>query len=151
MDKRKHFTSQNAITNLDDSNGRAIWALGYILSLKDLLPAEISIKAATILEKSMKHIEGIHSTRAIAFAIKGLYFYQSSTPKPETLDMIVTLSDRLFQMYKCEATISWDWFESYLTYANSVLPEAMLYAWLITGEIKYKLSAIASLQFLLSK
>lgn len=151
MDKGKHFTSQNAITNLDDSNGRAIWALGYILSLKDILPAEITIKAAMLLEKSIKHIGGIHSTRAMAFAIKGLYFYQSTTPKPETVDMIKMLSDRLFQMYKSESTISWDWFESYLTYANSVLPEAMLYAWLVTGEIRYKETAIASLQFLLSK
>jgi len=151
MDKNKHFTSQNAITNLDDSNGRAIWALGYLLSLKDLLPAEISIKAAMLLEKSMKHIGGIYSTRAMAFAVKGLYFYQSTTPKPETLDMIMLLSDRLFQMYKRESSISWDWFESYLTYANSVLPEAMLYAWLVTGDIRYKETAISSLQFLLSK
>lgn len=151
MDKVKRFTSQNVITNLDDSNGRAMWALGYILSLKDLLPDEIRFKAALLFERSMNHMRGIHSTRAIAFAIKGLFYYQSSTPKPETLDMIRILSDRLFQMYKSESTEHWDWFESYLTYANSILPEAMLYAWLITGNQDYKETAINSLRFLLSK
>ena len=151
MDKVKRFTSQNVITNLDDSNGRAIWALGYILSLKDLLPDEIRFKAALLFERSMNHLRGIHSTRAIAFAIKGLFYYQNSTPKAETLEMIHILSDRLFQMYKSESTEKWDWFESYLTYANSILPEAMLYAWLITGNLDYKETAIKSLQFLLSK
>lgn len=151
MDKNKHFTSQNTITNLDDSNGRAIWALGYLISLKNILPEEISLRAETILEKAMKHIEGVHSTRAMAFAIKGLYYAQSVNPKPETLEMIVMLSDRIFEMYKSESSMSWDWFESYLTYANSVLPEAMLYAWLTTGKKRYKIAAIASLKFLLSK
>jgi glycosyltransferase involved in cell wall biosynthesis len=151
MDKLKHFTSQNANTNLDDSNGRAIWALGYLLSLKELLPDEIRFKAALLFERSMKHLQGIYSTRAIAFAIKGLYYYQSTTPKEETLDLIGTLSDRLFQMYKSESSKDWEWFEGYLTYANSVLPEAMLFAWLLTGKIEYKESAIASLHFLLTK
>jgi len=151
MDKNKRFTSQNVITNLDDSNGRAIWALGYILSLKDLLPDKIRFKAALLFERSMNHLGSIYSTRAMAFAIKGLFYYHSATPKEETLDMIVMLSDRLYQMYKNESTEHWDWFESYLTYANSVLPEAMLYAWLITGNQSYKDTAIASLRFLLSK
>ena len=43
-----------------------------------------------------------------------------------------------------------EWFEGYLTYANSILPEAMLYAWLLTGEDNYKEIANSSLDFLLS-
>ena len=39
----------------------------------------------------------------------------------------------------------------YLTYANSILPEAMLYAWLITGESVYREIALSSFNFLLSK
>ena len=38
----------------------------------------------------------------------------------------------------------------YLTYANSILPEAILYAWLLTGETIYKNIAISSFDFLLS-
>lgn len=151
MDKVKRFTSQNVITNLDDSNGRAIWALGYILSLKELLPDEIRFKAALLFERSMHNMAGIHSTRAMAFAIKGLFYYQNATPKPDVLEMLVLLSDRLFQMYKSESSKDWQWFESYLTYANSILPEAMLYAWLITGNKAYEETAVNSLQFLLSK
>jgi len=52
-------------------------------------------------------------------------------------------------MYKHESKEQWEWFECYLTYANSILPEAMLYAWLLTGEKIYKEIAISSLHFLL--
>jgi len=54
-------------------------------------------------------------------------------------------------MYKHESTPTWNWFEGYLTYANSILPEAMLYSWLLTGEIIFKEIAVSSLNFLLSQ
>jgi hypothetical protein len=54
-------------------------------------------------------------------------------------------------MYKHESVEKWDWFEGYLTYANSILPEAMLYAWLLTGEVIYKDIAKSSFSFLLSQ
>jgi hypothetical protein len=41
-------------------------------------------------------------------------------------------------MYRHESGEKWEWFEGYLTYANSILPEAMLYAWRMTGEKVYK-------------
>ncbi len=34
IDKENKFTDQNNLTNLDDANGRAIWALGYLVSAK---------------------------------------------------------------------------------------------------------------------
>jgi phosphoribosylaminoimidazole-succinocarboxamide synthase len=63
--------------------------------------------------------------------------------------LIKLFADRLVKLYKNESSKNWDWFESYLTYANSVLPEAMLYTWLITRESIYKDIAIASFDFLL--
>ncbi len=54
-------------------------------------------------------------------------------------------------MYKHESIENWNWFEGYLTYANSILPEAMLYTWLLTGDTVYKDIAISSLNFLLSQ
>ncbi len=151
LDKNKHFTSQNNITNLDDSNGRAIWALGYLLTLKGSIPEKITDKAATLLDRSLMHLGSIHSTRAMAFAIKGLYHYQRIAPKTETMDMVVMLSNRILAMYKNESSAQWQWYESYLTYANSILPEAMLYAWQLTGNQAFKDTAVESLWFLVSK
>lgn len=38
IDKQNKFTVQNNSTNLADANGRAIWALGYLISLSSILP-----------------------------------------------------------------------------------------------------------------
>jgi glycosyltransferase involved in cell wall biosynthesis len=151
VDKDNKFTGQNKTANLDDANGRAVWALGYVVSLAGLLPAEIITEAETIISKSLVRIDTVHSTRAMAFAIKGLYYYQSTVKAPENLVLLKTFADRLVQMYRHESNEKWEWFEGYLTYANSILPEAMLYAWLLTGETIYKDIAISSFHFLLSQ
>jgi glycosyltransferase involved in cell wall biosynthesis len=151
VDKYNKFTAQNETDNLDDANGRALWALGYVVSFGGLLPSEIITDAKAILERSLLHIGTVRSTRAMAFAIKGIYYYHSAIKSPGNIALLKILADRLVQMYKHESNESWEWFEGYLTYANSVLPEAMLYAWLLTGETLYKNIAISSFHFLLSQ
>jgi glycosyltransferase involved in cell wall biosynthesis len=151
VDIEDKFTDQNKSVNLDDANGRTLWALGYLISEKRFLPAKITSAAMEIIQKAIPDAEVMHSTRAMAFAIKGFYFYNMTIKSPENLNHVKTLANRLVQMYKHESTEKWQWFEGYLTYANSILPEAMLYAWLLTGETIYKEIALSSFNFLLSK
>lgn len=150
VDKNRQFTKQNE-TNLDDANGRAIWSLGYIISKSAVLPPKYISNAKSILQKAFPHLEEIHSTRAMAFIIKGLYYYQNKVERAENVQLITVLANRLASMYRHEATRNWEWFESYLTYANSVISEAMLDAWSLTGDKAYKKIAIESFDFLLSK
>ncbi|HZK95026.1 MAG TPA: glycosyltransferase [Prolixibacteraceae bacterium] len=150
VDKGLNFTDQNEAVNLDDSNGRAIWALGYLFTIKELLPEKIISDAGAMIEKSLQHMETVHSPRAMAFAIKGLYHYHLSSKSDKSLMLIKTFARRLVEMYEHESDKKWEWFESYLTYANSTLPEGLLYAWLLTGETIYKNIAIKSFNFLLS-
>jgi len=150
VDKDNHFTDQNNTVNLEDSNGRAIWALGYLISLIDLLPTKIVLEADRIIEKSIQYLGKVHSTRAMALSIKGLYYYQHSIKSSENIALITILANRLVQMYKHEYDEKWEWFEGYLTYANSIMPEAMLYAWLLTGDTTYKNIAVSSFNFLLA-
>ena len=151
VDKDKQFAEQNNETNLEDANGRAIWALGYLLSIKDILPREISSEAEIILKRSLHHLNTVYSTRAMGFAIKGLFYYCSSNKSHQIQLLVKIIADRLVQMFRHESNEEWKWFESYLTYANSILPEALLYAWLLTGDITYKEIARSSMDFLLSQ
>jgi len=167
VNEARQFSEQNRTSNLADSNGRAIWALGYLISMSALLPKELAAQAEATMQMALQNIHNIHSTRAMAFAIKGLYYYNtriSSTefiprtnkdtnfePRTTNLELIKQLSNRLIQMYRHESGTEWKWFESYLTYANSILPEALLCAWLATGEPLYKDIAKSSFDFLLSK
>ncbi len=104
MDENRKFTDQNKDVNLDDSNGRAVWAIGYLISLSYLLPSEIIKKAEILIEKIKPGLISIYSTRAMAFAVKGLCYYQSKTKLFDNLFLIETFSDRLVQMYKHESS-----------------------------------------------
>lgn len=150
VDVNKKFTSQNDNENLEDSSGRAMWALGYIVSLSNILPQELSSKAATLFQRSLSLTKNIYSTRAMAFVIKGLYYYNRRVKDNDTLIYIKLFADRLVQMYRHEADAEWKWFEGYLTYANSVLPEALLLCHAITGDEVYKEIAKESFDFLLA-
>jgi len=150
MDIEEEFTIQNYETNLDDANGRTIWALGFVISKKDILPDEIVSTAKAIFDQTQPHIETIHSTRALAFIIKGLYFYSTAISSTDIKILTERLADRLVNMYLHESTKNWEWFESYLTYANSIMPEAMLYASYVSGQKHFEVIAIESFNFLLS-
>ena len=150
VDIYKNFTNQND-ENLDDSNGRAIWALGFLLSISHLLPDELVKNAEKTMNKAISNVLTIHSTRAMAFIIKGVYLSNLNQNSFAKISLIKHFADKLVQMYRHEADEKWEWFESYLTYANSCLPEALLCAYLASGEIVYKKIAQTSFHFLLSK
>ena len=150
VDENKNFTKQNS-ENLEDSNGRSIWALGYLISISDLLPIELELEAKKTFQLALANVKKIHSPRAMAFIIKGIYYSNAKNNSVENVIVLKHLSDKLVQMYRHESDENWQWFESYLTYANSILPEAMLCAYLTTGIPIYKEIAKKSFTFLLSK
>lgn len=151
MDTELKFTIQNYETNLEDSNGRAIWALGYVLANRSYLPAVIVDLADQTFEEAIRNSKNIHSTRAMAFMVKGLYFANMKNEQEHHVVLIHLLSQRLLKMYLHESDGSWQWYESYLTYGNSILPEAMLYAYVATGNVQYRDVAKKTFDFLLSK
>jgi len=147
LDIEKNISPQNSNENLEDSNGRAIWALGYLCSLKEILPEQITSEAELLLNEAILHVEQIYSTRTMAFIIKGLYFQN----KKENQYLIKIFADRMVQMYLHESKKDWYWFEDCLTYGNSVIPESLLYAYLQIQDKNYKIIAETSFDFLLSK
>lgn len=151
VNQSRQFTTQNNRTNLEDANGRAIWALGLLIAKGKSFPAALAVKAQRLLRRALPRIERMHSPRAMAFAIKGLFYSNQDEPASEHTRLISVLADRLAQMYCHESEEGWHWYESYLTYANSILPEAMLLAWLETEEADYKEIALSSFHFLLSR
>ena len=149
VDEHKKFTKQNS-ENLADSNGRAIWALGYLLSLSPILPIELVKNAKETLQLALVNVCKIHSPRAMAFIIKGIYYNHLQHPSDDNVLILKHLSNKLVQMYKHENDENWHWFESYLTYGNSILPEALLCAYITTKDENYKIVAKTSFDFLLS-
>jgi uncharacterized protein YyaL (SSP411 family) len=125
--------------------------LGYLVSLSDILPKRLVESAMATMQAALYNVHTIHSTRAMAFVIKGLYYANEVTNSEADRILLEQLANRMLQMYRHESDSEWNWFESYLTYANSLLPEAMLCAWLVTNNLEYKEVAKSSFDFLLSK
>jgi hypothetical protein len=151
VDYKGNFTDHNNETNLADANGIAIWALGYMISLKYIIPQELVAEAEIIMHHVFPRINMLHSTRAIAYSIKGLCYYNIGNRSVKNSSLIKALADRLVQMYNRESNNEWKWFESYLSYANAILPEAILWAYSETQDAIYEEVAKNSFRFILSQ
>lgn len=150
VDFDRRFTDQNEKVNLEDSNGRALWALGYLLSKTESLPSSLTQQALKYWDKAFPLLDNFTSPRAIGFVIKGLY-YNFLFSKDET-NVVLTekLAERLLHYYNLKSDAKWKWYEDYMTYANSILPEAMMYAFLMTAKTRYNQIAEITFDFLLS-
>lgn len=152
VDENEKFTDQNDEVNLQDSNGRGIWALGEFLTLKNEFPSKWSMcfrRAKDSIEDFLCGIENINSPRAMAFIIKGLQPTHEATTNPLYVKSIKLMGSKLLDYYHTNSQDDWKWLEPYLTYGNSVLPEAMLKCYELTKNKDYKVAAHESFNFLL--
>lgn len=154
VDTAKNFTNQNNDENLEDSNGRALWALGYAyysmdenidLSVIILQNIKCAINEFNLVVKDFK------SPRALAFCIKGWYFLNLKLNNKDITDCIKQAANKLATYYDLNSENGWNWFEPYLTYANSVLPESLLLASITIDDNRFKSIAKESFDFLLTK
>lgn len=134
----------------EDAHGRAIWVLGYLISSPNI-PEDFKRDAEVIIRRAILASDKISSPRSLAFIIQGLYYYNSIANSARIRKHIEQFANTLVGLYKISSNPSWKWFEAYMTYANSKLPEALLYAYLSTGKREYLDIGLESLNFLISK
>lgn len=151
VDIERQFTPQNSEVLLDDSNGRAIYALGHFVAHGAAFIEQWTFDASEVILRALPRLHTIHPPRSIAFILKGLCDYSLKYPSAEISALIKLLADCLVKYYRQHASPQWQWFEASLTYDNSVLPESLLYAYHTTGEPSYKEVAKESFDFLLSQ
>lgn len=152
VDKNKKFTRQNKDENLEDSNGRAIWSLGYAYYLLEQdLDITLLQNMKSTINQFILNIHQFKSPRALAFAIKGLYYFNLKINEQNILNIIENIANKLADFYDFHSEKDWKWYEPYLTYANSVIPESLIYAWKATGVSRFKIIAKDSFDFLISK
>ncbi|MFV5695837.1 glycosyltransferase [Flavobacterium sp. LB3P122] len=144
------LTKQNEAVNLEDANGRALWSLGTVIAHRESVPVEMILRAEKCWNKAIQRIDDIKSPRAIAYALKGLYLYYTAYKEEAIRQNIEKFADELLRHYQINSAENWCWYEDYMTYANNVLPEAMMYSYLVTKNSKYKKIALITFDFLLS-
>jgi glycosyltransferase involved in cell wall biosynthesis len=109
----------------DDSHGRALWALGTVLS-HSTTPSFNSM-AGWLFEQALPSILATTSPRAWAFALIGISEYsQKYSGDRKALQVTEELAGRLLKLYKSNRLEEWRWFERKLTYCNAALSHALL-------------------------
>jgi len=144
---------RNRQANLEETNARAIYALA-LTATGGSLPKAIRQKALNLLQRRMRSGISFDSPRAIARCIKALCILVDGKVQIEGIDLKGTLRshcDRLVELYQAASHADWQWFESYLTYSNGVMPEALLLGYCATMDERYLTIGKATLDFLIKE
>lgn len=131
----------------EDSFGRAIWALGYLLGNA---PNDAYYQTAKeIFFDAAPNFESLRSIRSIANTIVGICHYLKSNPMDEPMiERLRNLTGNLISQYEAHKDDKWHWFESLLAYDNGFLPLAMLHAAEFLNDQKVTDVGLESMKFL---
>lgn len=112
-------------TGSEDSQGRAVWALGFCYRFA---PND-SIKglAQQLLERSLPAISQLVYVRPRAFALLGLDHYRQAGGTSSEIDSLQRrLTEFLYDSWRANFSSDWPWWETQLTWGNAKLPHALL-------------------------
>lgn len=140
----RHFLDE---VGSEDSFGRAVWALGYLLCNA---PNDAYFQSGReIFFKAAPNFRKLQSIRGVANTIIGLSYYLQSNPADMGMaEQLKDLSNNLINHYNNHRTETWKWFEPSLTYDNAVLPLSLLHAASVLKDDAIMHIAMESMQFL---
>jgi len=150
LDFQEKPSAQNLNENLDDANGRAIWALGTMASLQRMFDPLYLAKIQFLVQRSVEMLHKLESPRALAFSIKGLVKYNEVFKDQKISSLISLMAQKLERLYQFHQEPGHHWFEPKLTYANAVLPEALLMAADLTQNKEQQVAAKQCFSYLLN-
>lgn len=127
-----------------DSNGRAIWALGY--GLRHAPTRAWRRACRDRLSRALGAIDYLTHPRSQAYAMLGLAHALAAEDAPPYRRALNQLATQLHELYLPDP--QWTWFEDEMTYDNARLPEAMLRAGIALKNAAFIDAGLASLDFL---
>jgi hypothetical protein len=131
----------------EDSFGRTIWALGYLLGNA---PNDAYFQAGGgVFFNAAPNFEKLKSIRGIANTMIGICYYLKTNPSDDSMtERLRNMAFKLITHYQENESPDWNWFESLLAYDNGILPLALLHAAGILNDDRITDVAIASMNFL---
>ncbi|PHZ85777.1 glycosyltransferase family 4 protein [Paremcibacter congregatus] len=131
----------------EDSHGRSVWALGTVIARSQ---DQVLCNAATeIFHQALPALHLMTSCRTWAFSLLGLHEYLKKYAGDRLVQKLrARLCDHLMTEYKAFSGRNWPWFERQLTYANAVLPHALLVSAKAMGRSNLENKALDILRWL---
>ena len=131
----------------EDSFGRTIWALGYLLGNA---PNDAYYQTGRLMFfNASPNFEKLKSIRSIANTMIGICFYLKSNPGDDSMtERLRNMANSLVKHFEENSSPEWRWFESLLAYDNGILPLALLHSAKILHDDRISQVAIESMDFL---
>lgn len=115
------------LTGSEDSHARALWGLG--VTVKEAPDSSIRNMAMRLFLDALPIIKHFTSPRAWGYTILGLQEYLSIYGGDSEAGKIRDfLTKKLYVLFKNNSSEEWAWCENTATYANAVLPHALIVA-----------------------
>ena len=131
----------------EDSFGRAIWALGYLLGNA---PNDAYYQTGKLVFfTAAPNFEKLRSIRGIANSMIGISYYLRSNLSDEGMtERLRKMTYVLIKNLDDSSTDKWKWFEPLLAYDNGILPLALLHSAEILNDDKVRVAGLATMNFL---
>lgn len=144
------FTHQNQAEDLEDSLARAIWALSEVI-VNTTLPPTFRTRALALFTRALPHTKHLHHLRSTALIIKAFCLIGLARPeyRAELTADVTQKTEWLLEHLQTHATEAWYWFDTYLSYNNGILPEALVLAGQLTGNQSFLDQGLRSMRFLI--
>lgn len=111
----------------DDSQGRTLWALGYLISHAP--SGSLRSLAKELFMRDPNVFDSFDAPRTWAFAILGLHYYLRQYGDDQAMRKRLTeLGSRLNKAFVANESEAWPWCEDVITYDNGRLPQALIIA-----------------------
>jgi len=134
----------------EDSFGRTIWALGYLIS--NAPNNSYREFASELFIKSIPHFSKLVHLRGLGNTMIGLSSYLKAHPYDENIiEELNKLATPLKAAYHANKSDNWHWFEEKLTYDNAILPLALLSHYEITHDPESLEIGLESMAYLTAK
>jgi glycosyltransferase involved in cell wall biosynthesis len=132
--------------HVGDHVGRAVWALGDILSTA-WVPAVVG-PTRRLLDEIVGTLDSELSLRTGAYTVLGLARLDPDRLQPSARKLLGRLVDGLAAAYEAHAADEWQWFEDALSYDNACLPHSLIVGGVALGRDDLTETGLKALRWL---
>lgn len=132
----------------EDSHARALWGLG--VTVKEAPDASIRNMAMRLFLDALPAVKHFTSPRAWGYTVLGLQDYLSIYGgDSDACNFRDDLANKIYELFKNNASDEWSWCEGTATYANAILAHALIIAGKWMSDKKMYDSGLKALEWLL--
>ncbi|WP_121117656.1 glycosyltransferase family 4 protein [Croceibacterium ferulae] len=131
----------------EDSNGRAVWALGH--TMENAPSADMVEWAHWMFDTALPHARKLASPRAIAFTMLGAACSLRVRPDHDlSRDTLAEGADFLHRLLGGARRPDWAWFEAVLGYDNPRLSQALIEAGVLLDRAEWVAAGVETLEWI---